>query len=145
MDQRESHIRSDIEDTRTAMTEKIDMIENRMHETMQGTQSTIDNIMDNVKRVQGTVEEAKSTVDNIIETVKYTMDETIERVKYTTDLIEQVNQNPWIMFGSAVLIGYVLSGINQGGSSATRHARQPRMNAPEPVRPASPGSFSTAP
>jgi ElaB/YqjD/DUF883 family membrane-anchored ribosome-binding protein len=145
MDQRENHIRTDIEGTRTAMTEKIDMIENRMHETMQGTQSTIDNIMDSVKRVQGTVEEAKSTVDNIIETVKYTMDETIERVKYTTDLIEQVNQNPWIMFGSAVLIGYVLSGLNQGGSSAARHARQPRMDTPEPARPTSPGSFSTAP
>jgi hypothetical protein len=73
------------------------------------------------------------------------MDETIERVKYTTDLIEQVNQNPWIMFGSAVLIGYVLSGINQGGSSAPRHAQQPKMENSEPIRPTSPGSFSTAP
>jgi ElaB/YqjD/DUF883 family membrane-anchored ribosome-binding protein len=145
MDQRENNIRTDIEDTRTAMTEKIDLIENRMHETMQGTQSTIDNIMDSVKRVQGTVEEAKSTVDNIIETVKYTMDETIERVKYTTDLIEQVNQNPWIMFGSAVLIGYVLSGINLGGSAAPRHVRQPKMDAHEPAKSTSPGSFSTAP
>jgi hypothetical protein len=145
MDQKESHIRTDIEGTRTAMTEKIEMIEDRMHETMEGTQSTIDNIMDGVKRVQGTVEEAKSAVDNIIETVKYTMDETIERVKYTTDLIEQVNQNPWIMFGSAILIGYVLSGINQGGSLTPRHTQQRSRDDSEPVKPTSSGSFSSVP
>jgi ElaB/YqjD/DUF883 family membrane-anchored ribosome-binding protein len=95
------------------MTEKLEMIEDRVHETMEGTQSTIDTVMDNIKRVQGTVEEAKSTIDNVLETIKYSMDETIERVKYTTDLIGQVNQNPWIMFGSAILMGYVLSSINQ--------------------------------
>jgi phage-related protein len=156
MDQKESHIRTDIEGTRTAMTEKIEMIEDRMHETVEGTQSTIDNVidnirptidnvMDNIKRVQGTVEDAKSTVDNIMETIKYTMDETIERVKYTTDLIEQVNQNPWIMFGSAMLIGYVLSSMNQGGASDARHAQQPKKDDSEPVRPTSSSSFSTAP
>ncbi|MDQ3828665.1 MAG: hypothetical protein M3361_05015 [Candidatus Tectomicrobia bacterium] len=156
MDQRENHIRADIEGTRTAMTEKIEMIEDRMHETMEGTQSTIDNVidnikptidnvMDNIKRVQGTVEDAKSTVDNIMETIKYTMDETIERVKYTTDLIEQVNQNPWIMFGSAILIGYVLSSMSQGGSTARRHDQQPRRDNSEPVRPTSPGPFSRVP
>jgi hypothetical protein len=138
------------------MTEKIDMIEGRMHETMEGTQSTIDNvldnikptidnIMDNIKRVQGTVEDAKSTVDNIMETVKYTMDETIERVKYTTDLIEQVNQNPWIMFGSAIFIGYVLSSMNQGGSSDPRVAQQRRVDNSSPAKPTSTGSFSTTP
>jgi phage-related protein len=156
MDQKESDIRTDIEGTRTAMTEKIEMIEDRMHETMEGTQSTIDNVidnikptidsvMDNIKRVQGTVEDAKSTVDNIMETVKYTMDETIERVKYTTDLIEQVNQNPWIMFGSAILIGYVLSSMNQGGAFNSQHAQQRRRDNSEPVKPTPSGSFSTAP
>src|ERR671914_179813 len=126
MDQRENHIRADIEGTRTAMTEKIEMIEDRMHETVEGTQSTIDSVMDNIKRVQGTVEDAKSTVDNIMETIKYTMDETIERVKYTTDLIEQVNQNPWIMFGSAILIGYVLSNLSREKSSGSAQMPEQR-------------------
>ena len=152
MDQRENHVRADIEETRTAMTEKIGMIEDRMHETMEGTQSTIENVidnikptiesvMDNIKRVQGTVEDAKSTVDNIMETVKYTMDETIERVKYTTDLIEQVNQNPWIMFGSAILIGYVLSSMGQG-SFDSRHTQRREMDNSAPVKPTSSGTFS---
>jgi len=137
------------------MTEKIDMIENRMHETVEGTQSTIDNVidnikptidsvMDNIKRMQGTVEDAKSTVDNIMETIKYTVEETIDRVKYTTEIIEQVNQNPWVMFGSAILIGYVLSSMSRG-SSDSRHTQQRRPDNSMPVKPTAPGSFSTAP
>jgi uncharacterized protein with von Willebrand factor type A (vWA) domain len=142
MDQRESHIRKDIEGTRSAMTEKLEMIEDRVHETMEGTQSTIDTVMDNIKRVQGTVEEAKSTIDNVLETIKYSMDETIERVKYTTDLIGQVNQNPWIMFGSAILMGYVLSSINQRELFNSPQAHQQRGERAVPESQTSSPSFS---
>lgn len=124
MDQREGHIRKDIEETRAAMTEKIEKIEDRVHETMEGTRSTIDHVMDNVKQVQSTVDKAKSAVDNIMDTIKYTMDETLERVKYTTDLIEQVNQNPWIMFSSAIMVGYVLGSLNRESLPESPHARQ---------------------
>ena len=129
MDQRENRIRENIEDTRTAVTEKIETLEGRVHKTMEGTKSTIDNIMDGIKRVQGTVEEAKSAVDNILETFKYTMEETIERVKYTTEIIEQVDRNPWIMFGSAILMGYVLSSIDYKGLYDSGHGREWRNNA----------------
>jgi ElaB/YqjD/DUF883 family membrane-anchored ribosome-binding protein len=124
MDQGESRVRQDIEETRTSMTEKIEMFEERGHETMAGTQSSRDHVMDNVKRVHGTVEETKSTVDNVLEAIKNAMDETIERVKYTSELIEQVHQNPWIMFGSAILTGYVLSSVNRRRSFDQDHVRQ---------------------
>jgi uncharacterized membrane protein/ElaB/YqjD/DUF883 family membrane-anchored ribosome-binding protein len=115
MVQKESGIERDIEDTRAVMTEKIDMIENRMSQTMDDTKAKIDNVMEKVKGVQDTIDTAKSTIDNILETVKHTMEETIERVKYTSKAIEQVDQNPWIMFGSAVLTGYVLGGLGESG------------------------------
>jgi uncharacterized membrane protein len=117
MVQKQNDLEKDIEDTRAVMTEKIDMIEGRVHDTMEGTQNTINNVMDKVKDVQTTIEDAKATIDNILETIKHTMEETIERVKYTSTVIEQVDQNPWIMFGSAVLTGYVLGGMNEGKSS----------------------------
>lgn len=145
MDQRESHIREDLEDTRTAMTEKIEMIEERVHETVEGTKSTIDGVMDSIKRVQGTVAEAKSAIDNVLETIKYTMDETIDRVKYTTDLIEQVNKNPWIMFGSAILMGYVLSSISHRGAFDSRQAHDRQRDNSESERLTSPRSFSSTP
>jgi hypothetical protein len=116
MVQKESDLEKDIEDTRTVMTEKIDMIEGRVNETMEGTKATIGNVMDKVKGVEETIENAKVTIDSLLETIKHTMEETIERVKYTATLIEQVDQNPWIMFGSAVLTGYVLGGLSEGRS-----------------------------
>jgi len=128
MDERESHIKQDIEETRTAMTEQIEMIEGRVHETMEGTKSTIDNVMENVKRVQGTVEQTKATIDNVIETIKSAMDETIERVKYTSDLVEQVYQNPWIMLGSAILTGYVLGSVNRDTAFGQHQAHAQDMS-----------------
>jgi uncharacterized membrane protein len=115
MVEKESSLERDIEDTRAVMTEKIDMIENRMNETMEGTKSTINNVMEKVKGVQETIDNTKLTIDSILETIKSTMEETIERVKYTSTVIEQVDQNPWIMFGSAVLTGYVLGGLKEEG------------------------------
>jgi len=134
MDQRESHIRQDIEETHTAITEKIETIEHRVHETMEGTKSTIDNVMNNVKRVQGTIEDAKVTIDSVLDTIKRTMDETVERVNYAADLIDQVNQNPWIMFGSAVLMGYILSSVNREGLLSSRQMPEPRREHSEPER-----------
>jgi ElaB/YqjD/DUF883 family membrane-anchored ribosome-binding protein len=116
------------------MAEKFEMIEGRVQDTIEGTKSTIDNVMNNVKRVQDTVQDAKVTFDSILDTLKQTMDETVERVKYTTDLIEQVNQNPWIMFGSAVLMGYVLSSINRQSSFDSRGGHEQAIGNSEPAR-----------
>jgi len=133
MVQKESDIEKDIEDTRAVMTEKIDIIEGRVHETMEGTKATIDNVMDKVKGVQETIEDAKVTIDSLLETVKHTMEETIERVKYTATLIEQVDQNPWIMFGSAILTGYVLSGLSQNRLSGQHYTREKKGNGMETI------------
>jgi uncharacterized protein with von Willebrand factor type A (vWA) domain len=124
MDQRESQVGKDIENTRAVMAEKIEMIEDRVNETVEGTKSTIDNVMHKVKDVQGTIEDAKSTVDDLLETIKQTMEETIERVKSTASLIEQVDQNPWIMFGSAILTGYILSSLNRSRPLGQTYARE---------------------
>jgi uncharacterized protein with von Willebrand factor type A (vWA) domain len=124
MDQRESQVGKDIENTRAVMAEKIEMIEDRVNETVELTKSTIDNVMHKVKDVQGTIEDAKSTVDDLLETIKQTMEETIERVKSTASLIEQVDQNPWIMFGSAILTGYILSSLNRGRPLGQTYARE---------------------
>jgi ElaB/YqjD/DUF883 family membrane-anchored ribosome-binding protein len=111
MDQKASDTRRDIEGTRAAMTEKMGKVEERAQETMEGVKSTVDQAMEGFKQVQETVEGAKSAVDTLIETAKLTMDETVERVKGTADLIDQVQQHPWLMLGSAILLGYILGGL----------------------------------
>jgi len=127
MDQRESQVGKDIENTRAVMAEKIEMIEERVNETVEGTKTTIDNVIHKVKDVQGTIEDAKLTVDNLLDTIKQTMEETMERVKSTASLIEQVDQNPWIMFGSSILTGYILSSLNRDRLPSQIHAHESRM------------------
>jgi len=133
MVQKEGSLEKDIEDTRAVMTEKIDMIEDRVNETMEGTKATIDNVMEKVKGVQETIDTAKLTIDNILETIKHTMEETIERVKYTSTVIEQVDQNPWIMLGSAVLTGYVLGGLNEGRSPSQHSISEKKASTIETI------------
>jgi archaellum component FlaC len=91
------------------MTEKIGAIEERLQETIEGIQSTVDTAVGGFKQAQGPVEGAKTTTDHILESVEMMMDETIERVKTTTDLVNQAQQHPWIMMGSAVLMGYIVA------------------------------------
>jgi uncharacterized protein with von Willebrand factor type A (vWA) domain len=120
MGQGERAILQNIEETQAVMVEKIEMIEGRVQETTEGTKATIDNVVDKVKGIEEAIENAKLTIDNLLETIKHSMEETIERVKYTATLIEQVDQNPWIMFGSAVLTGYVLGSLKSERSSSAK-------------------------
>jgi ElaB/YqjD/DUF883 family membrane-anchored ribosome-binding protein len=130
MDRREDDLRQDIEDTRAAMTEKIELIEERVQETIAGAKSTVESAMQGFKQVQETVEQAKSTADSIIESVKGTVDETIEHAKSTSELIAQVHQNPWIMFGSALLVGYILGSLGRNKAfDSTRTPDRPAQHS----------------
>jgi len=129
MDEKEGHSRVDVGPEPSAVTEKLDRIEGRIHDTVEGTKSTINSVMDSIQHAQTSIEGTKSAIDNVLETIKFAMDETVERVKYTTDLIEQVNKNPWIMFGSAVLMGYVLSTVGANALPDRRDRHDQRQQA----------------
>jgi ElaB/YqjD/DUF883 family membrane-anchored ribosome-binding protein len=118
MDQREGDIRRDIEGTRAAVTEKVDMVAERAQETMEAVKSTADRAMVGFKQVQETVEGATSAVNTVIESVKLTVEETIERMNTTADLLDQVRQNPWIMLGGGILLGYILGSLARNAPSA---------------------------
>jgi hypothetical protein len=125
MHQSEIAIKQDIEETRAAMDKKIEMIENRVHGTVEDAKSTVDAVINKVKHVHETILGAKSKVDNIIESASIAMDETVERAKYTTYLAKEVNQNPWITLGSAVLLGYILGNLSLGKSLVPSRHREP--------------------
>jgi len=128
MDHREVDIRRDIEGTRAAMTEKVDMVAERAQETIEAVKSTANRAIGGFKQVQETVEGAKSAVNTVIESVKLTAEETVERVNTTADLLDQVRQNPWIMLGGAILLGYILGSLAREASSPP--ARMPDRSRP---------------
>lgn len=120
MDQREDDIRQHIRETRASMTEKLEMLEERVQETIEGARSTVEDIVGNVKgTVDHTMEKVKGTVDDTVEKVKETVGDTVEKVKGTLDLQYQVDQHPWLIFGGAILAGYAL------GSWGSRRSPKP--------------------
>jgi hypothetical protein len=67
--------------------------------------------MEGFKQIQETVDGAKSAVDEIFESVRGTVYEMVEHVKPTADLLDYGQQHPWLLMGSAILMGYILGGL----------------------------------
>jgi ElaB/YqjD/DUF883 family membrane-anchored ribosome-binding protein len=87
----------DIEGTRAVMTDGLEVLEERVRET---------------------VEDMRSAVEDIVENVKDTVDTTVETVRHTFDLSYQVEQHPWLMFGGVTAVGYLLGSLSSSRSSA---------------------------
>jgi len=134
--------RHDIEETRASMSEKLELLEERVRDTLEETKTAVDDIVENVKgtvdetvgAVKETVDGAKATVENIVENVKGTMDDTVTMVKQSFDIRYQVDQHPWLMLGASVITGSLLAsflhpGREARGSSsyATRTQNGPRV------------------
>jgi hypothetical protein len=121
MDEKEIHIIRNIETAREAMSEKIELLETRVHKAVVMPKLAIDAVIMNMNRLKETMEEAKSTVDHGLDTVPQAIEETILKIKSTADSIAQVEQNPWMMLGSAILMGYAMGSLNRGELVAKRH------------------------
>ena len=115
MDQREIHIKRNIDETRRAMGEKIDMIANRIHNTIVGPKVAADNLIENLNEYRKAMQATTSATNNHANGIHRAVAEAIERLKATINISEQVKQDPWIMLASAVLMGYVIGNLNHGG------------------------------
>jgi len=82
----EEVIRENVERTRESLTEKLEALENK---------------------VVGSIHEATDAVRETVTNVKETMNESVETVKEAVDVQAHVERHPWLMFGGAVLGGYV--------------------------------------
>ena len=97
-DFQQSMTRQDIEEIRASMTEKLELLEERVRDTLEETKTAVGDIVESVKgtvdetvdAVKETVDIAKSSVENIVENVKGTMDDTATMVKQSFDLQYQV-------------------------------------------------------
>jgi len=88
--QEPEEIRAEMAESRFALTNKLEALE---------------------EKVKSTVESAQAVVEHTVDTVKESVHDTVETVKRTFDLKYQVNQHPWIMVGSACAAGYVIGSL----------------------------------
>jgi hypothetical protein len=122
MDQEEIRIRRSIDETRIAMDEKIYIIANRVHHIIRGPKIAADNLIENLAQAKKAMQEQTLVIDKCDTPIHQAVAETVERAKAILYLIERVNQDPWIMLGSALFVGYIIGSLNRGNLLALRHA-----------------------
>src|SRR5262249_17596034 len=129
-------IRQQMVETRTALSEKLETLEEEVPARIKGT----------TESVAETVETVKDAVENTVHTVKDTVENTVETVKETFDVTRQVERHPWMMFGGAVLLGFVggrllsraghsLTGGNGVPYAPTYREQAPAYQWPAPAGP----------
>jgi ElaB/YqjD/DUF883 family membrane-anchored ribosome-binding protein len=135
------------------MTEKLELLGERVQETVEGAQASVEEMVENVRdtvdttvaAVKQTVEGAQASVEGLVENVKGTVGETVEAVQRTFDLHHQMEQHPWLLFGGATLVGYLLGRGGSGGTSAAVSTNNDtRLSSVSPI-PASSSESPTRP
>jgi ElaB/YqjD/DUF883 family membrane-anchored ribosome-binding protein len=138
-----------MDDTRSAMTEKLEMLGEHVRETVEGAQASVEEMVENVRdtvdstvaAVQQTVEGAQASMEGIVENVKGTVGETVEAVQRTFDLHRQMEQHPWLLFGGAAVVGYLLGRGGDDRPSAAGSTYAPGFSPASPI----PGASSKSP
>jgi len=142
-------IREQMLETRTALTEKLEALQETVVHAVEGT----------TESVTETVQTVKDAVQDTVANVSDTVQDTVDTVKSTFDISRHVENHPWAMFGGAVALGYLgakmlpsaatishaataavgtgagsaishLSGNGSPGPSTTTSASQPAANFP---------------
>jgi len=115
-------IKRQMEHTRASLTEKVEMLEQKVEDTVTSATTAVTETVETVKEtVQGTVESVKEAVQGTVDTVKETVAGTVESVKDTFDFRAHTQRHPWAVFGGSVAVGF-LGGYFLGGRNGAAHA-----------------------
>lgn len=106
MDHEAEVIKTQMEETRSSLAEKLETLEHQVVGTVQQTTTAVSNTVEAVKE---TVESVKDAVENTVEKAKDSVHETVESIQQSLDLPRQVQRHPWGMFTGSVALG-VLTG-----------------------------------
>jgi hypothetical protein len=121
MDQGAGHITKDLKDiaqTREAMAHKLDLLEQRVQDTVDAAKTTVSNAIDQMQDATGTV---LGNVEGFVEKTKEAF------------TLHRINERPWLLLGGAILLGYALGRLEEGrsadfGSAGSRRITRKRPN-----------------
>jgi ElaB/YqjD/DUF883 family membrane-anchored ribosome-binding protein len=120
MDRESEIIHHQMEETREALTDKIESLEKQVA-------GTIESVTGTVEAVSETVEQVKEAFQGTVESVKESVEETVESVKETLDIGAHVRRHPWVGFGASFALGLVSGRLMQRFFPAmTDWSRAPR-------------------
>lgn len=127
MDHEAEHIRQQMKQTRTALTAKLETLENQV----------IGSVHEATCAVTETVATVKEAVQDTVGTLKESVQESVHTVKETLSMPHQVDRHPWVMFAGSVALGFVGRRIllrSRDHSDWSALGRQARRHAPEGPR-----------
>jgi len=103
-----SAIRNQMDETRTALAEKIELLEKQVTNTVQGAAQSVGDTVETVKQTVGdTVETVKHAVEDTVNSMKTSVQESIHAVGEAFSIKHHVENHPWPMMAGAVAVGFV--------------------------------------
>lgn len=123
MEQHPEVIRQQMEETRESLSDKLEVLEQKVLGTVQDTTNT----------VTQTVESVADAVQSTVASVKEGVQEGVEKVKETFDLSLHVERHPWEM-----LVGSIAAGFAAGYLLTPPQACEPGPAVAQPYKPTEP-------
>lgn len=117
-------IKQQMGQTRAALTDKLESLENKILGTVNTTTDTFGH----------TVQEVGTTVRETAQDVRATLHEAMSSMRDAFDVSRQIHEHPWAMVGGSVLAGYV-GGVMLDNLERGHLPSLPRFAAPEQLLP----------
>jgi len=128
MDTESEVIQQQMRQTRAALAEKLETLEDQVIGGARDAMSAVTKTVETVTQTgNDTVTGARETVQGTVAAAKDTMHETVDAVKNAFDLSHQVQQHPWTMVGTSMAAGSLTARPLRDGVLGLREAA-PRLN-----------------
>jgi len=110
MDKESDVIKHQMEHTRAALTDKLELLEHQVTDTVTGAAETVEKVRqtvtDTMHGATETVASVKQCFEDTVASVRDTVRETAETVGETLDVRRQVEKHPWAMVCGATAVGF---------------------------------------
>jgi ElaB/YqjD/DUF883 family membrane-anchored ribosome-binding protein len=93
-------IQQELDETRSALAEKLEIIGERIS-------GTVENVTDSVESVTTAVENTVEAISDTVESVGESAQDTVAAVRHAFDIPAQVRQHPWLWLAGSVAAGFV--------------------------------------
>lgn len=122
-------LRAQIDESRAALAQKLEMLEIRVSETVQAATTSMTEVTTVVaetvtqakETVENTVNTVHSAVQGTVDTMRDSITGTVNQVKQTFDIQSHVERYPWQTLTAAVATGYLVDRVLQSGSRSRQH------------------------
>jgi ElaB/YqjD/DUF883 family membrane-anchored ribosome-binding protein len=128
-------IRHQMDETRSALTDKLERLEQKVTDTVQGAVQSVGDTVENVKHV---VDDTVQSVRTSVQSVKSSVQDTVHAVGEAFSITHHVERHPWAMVAGATALGFVGGYIlmNKSGDARAeekfRHLAASQGRVPQP-------------